>query len=157
MRKINKWDIRYLQLARLISTWSKDTSTKTGAVIVASDNSIISVGFNGFPKRMPDNIELYKNREHKLSRIIHCEINALMFAARKLPPGSVLYTWPFLSCDRCAVQMIQAGIETFISPKATYKQSQRWEESFKKSRQYIEECGCGYIEIPRNQLNAKVF
>jgi deoxycytidylate deaminase len=29
-----KWDIRYLELAKHGSSWSKDPSTQTGAVIV---------------------------------------------------------------------------------------------------------------------------
>jgi dCMP deaminase len=156
MREITKWDLRFLQLAQLVSTWAKDPSTKTGAVIVRPDNTVVSLGYNGFPKKMCDDESLYNDRETKYSRIIHCEVNALMFAGR-LPENCTLYTWPFLSCDRCAVQMLQAGIKYFVAPEATPEQLLRWEEAFKKTREYIEECGGEYLEIPRNQLNAQIF
>ena len=49
-----KWDNRFLVLAKLIGSWSKDPSTKVGAVIVDQDNKIVSVGYNGFPKNISD-------------------------------------------------------------------------------------------------------
>src|SRR6266404_1646354 len=110
-----KWDLRYLEMAKLVASWSKDPSTKAGAVIVRPDKSVLSVGFNGFPKTMPDNTEWYSNREEKYSRIVHCEINALIHS-HELLTGYTLYTYPFLPCDRCCVQMIQAGIQRMIAP-----------------------------------------
>lgn len=138
-----KWDLRFLDLAKLVASWSKDPSTQTGAVIVAPDRRIVSVGFNGFPKGMPDGEELYANREEKYSRIVHCEVNALIFAGQ-LPAGCTLYTWPFLSCDRCCVQMIQAGIIRFVAPQATAEQLTRWGPAFERTKRYIEECKAGW-------------
>lgn len=68
---IDKWDSRFLDLAKLVSSWSKDTSTKVGAVISRPDNTIVSLGYNGFPKGMPDDKNLYDLREEKYERIIH--------------------------------------------------------------------------------------
>lgn len=141
-----KWDRRFLDLARLVASWSKDPSTKTGAVITDGRKRILSVGFNGFPVAMLDKPELYANREEKLSRIIHCEINALLIAGR-LPTNSTLYTWPFLSCDRCAVQMLQAGILRFVAPKASDNAIARWGSAFERAKKYILECGAEYTEI----------
>jgi dCMP deaminase len=75
-----KWDLRFLELAQLVSRWSKDTSTKVGAVIVTPENVVISIGYNGFAKRMPDAEEHYADREEKYSRIVHAETNAILFA-----------------------------------------------------------------------------
>lgn len=36
---MDKWDQRFLELAKVVSTWSKDPSTKTGAVIVRPDKT----------------------------------------------------------------------------------------------------------------------
>ena len=44
----SKWHKRYIQLAKEVSTWSKDPSRKIGAVIVGEHCQIISQGFNGF-------------------------------------------------------------------------------------------------------------
>src|SRR5206468_1044497 len=115
---IGKWDLRFLRLAREVASWSKDPSTKTGAVIV-KDHLVLGVGYNGFPRGMSDAEELYADREQKYSRIVHCEINALIFSNHPYLPGARLYTWPFLSCDRCAVQIIQAGITGFVAPSPT--------------------------------------
>lgn len=144
---MNKWDLRFLELAFLVSKWSKDPSTQTGAVIVSPGNGVISVGFNGFPAGMPDEASLYADREEKYSRIIHCEVNALLFANRPIPEGSTLYTTPFMSCDRCVVQMLQAGIRRFVAPIATGERAKRWEESFNKTKTYIAECGGELVEI----------
>lgn len=142
----NKWDIRFLQLAKTVASWSKDPSTQTGALIVRHDKSVVSLGFNGFAKSMVDDPELYANREEKYSRIIHCEVNALI-QARQSVQGCTLYTWPFMCCERCAVQMIQAGIARFIYPAATENALTRWGKSFEKTQNYFHESGVHYQEI----------
>lgn len=141
-----KWDLRFVELAKIVASWSKDPSTQTGAVLVDADRRILSVGFNGFPQGMPDRPEDYANREEKYSRIVHCEVNALIFAG-KLPEGTTLYTWPFLSCDRCAVQMLQAGVFRFVAPKATPEQLERWGPAFERTKRYITECGAYWTEL----------
>ena len=44
-----------MDMAKLVSSWSKDPSTKVGAVITDDENRIISVGYNGFPREVIDN------------------------------------------------------------------------------------------------------
>lgn len=153
MPTANKWDLRFLELAKLVSTWSKDPSTQTGAVIVRPDKSVASVGFNGFPKRMRDDEELYNNRESKYSRVVHCEVNALLFAREPfIRPenaryGYSLYTFPFASCDRCCVQMIQAGITRFVFPALPADKRERWEKSMNLTKSYIEEARLEWTEV----------
>ena len=140
-----KWDKRFLELSKLVSNWSKDPSTQTGAVIVRPDKTVASIGFNGFPKDMPDFQENYLNREEKYSRIIHCEMNAMIFCPEKIN-GYTLYTYPLLSCDRCAVHMIQAGIKRFVTIKASQDILSRWGDKFKKVEQYAREAGVEITE-----------
>lgn len=137
---MDHWDKRFLNLAKEFSTYSKDPSTKTGAVIVSPSKTDVILGYNGFPKRLKDDPELYANREIKYSRIIHCEMNAVLHAKRDLT-GYTLYTWPFLSCDRCCVHMIEAGITRAVAPLSTPDQETRWGAAFKKSRAYFHEAG----------------
>ena len=40
----DKWDIRFLELARHISGWSKDPSTKVGCVVVGEDTAATTCG-----------------------------------------------------------------------------------------------------------------
>ncbi len=140
-----KWDLRFLEMAKLVSTWSKEPSTQTGAVI-AKGNRVISVGFNGFPQKMIDLPENYSNREQKYSRIIHCEMNALLFAQEDTK-GCTLYTWPLMSCDRCFVHMSQAGIIRFVAPKSTEDIISRWGPAMDRVREYIHECGLELLEL----------
>lgn len=146
-----KWDLRFLSLAKFISAWSKDPSTKTGAVLVRSDRTILSVGFNGFPRQMSDAPEIYADRDKKYSRVVHCEVNALI-AAHQSIEGSTLYTWPFMSCDRCVVQMIQAGVYRFVSVQATADGLSRWGKAFELVRGYMDEAGVYYTEYPQESV-----
>jgi dCMP deaminase len=143
---IDKWDGRFLSLAQLVSTWSKDPSTKVGAVIVRPDRTVASLGFNGFPQSMDDNLVFYTDREKKYSRIVHGEINALIFAHESVK-GYILYTYPFIPCDRCVVQIIQAGIIRIVAPQATAEQLTRWKDSFDKTRSYCKEAKVELIEL----------
>ena len=50
---LDKWDKRFIKLARTVSEWSKD-ATKVGAVLTRPDHSLVSVGFNGLIPGMDD-------------------------------------------------------------------------------------------------------
>ena len=140
-----KWDLRFLEYAKQTSMWSKDTSTKVGAIIVRQDKTIVSTGFNGFPKCMPDTPEFYQVREEKYSRIIHGEMNALIHA-REPVQGFTLYTYPSAPCDRCTVHMLQACIVEFVFPSIPEDLKERWGTSIEKTKKFIEECGAHYTE-----------
>jgi dCMP deaminase len=127
-------------MAKYMSTASKDPSTKTGAVIVRPDKSVCSVGFNGFPSGMEDKKEWYDNREEKYSRIVHCEVNAEIFAREPIK-GYTLYTYPFLSCDRCFATLSQAGITRFVAPECPEHLKDRWESYFKVVRERAKSMG----------------
>jgi dCMP deaminase len=141
-----KWDYRFLDLCKQVSAWSKDPSTKVGAAIVRPDMTVASVGYNGFPRHLPDDEVLYSNREEKYSRIVHGEMNALLFT-REAVQGYTLYTYPFMPCDRCFVTMLQAGITRFVSPQPTDEQLSRWGVAFDKTRKYAKEAGVSLIEL----------
>lgn len=142
-----KWDLRFLGLAKNIASWSHDPSTKTGAVIVRPDRTVASVGFNGFPKGMRDDPELYADREVKYSRVVHCEMCALLFCRDPLPlTGCTLYTTG-PSCDRCAVHMIQAGIRRFVYEEPTPEQAARWNVA--RTLEYFREVGADVISVGR--------
>lgn len=135
------WDRRFLDMAKLISTWSKDPSTKVGAVIADKDHRIVSVGYNGFPRDIIDHPEALDDRELKYQIIIHAEINAIMFS-NKLLHDCTLYTYPFEPCSKCASVVIQSGIKRVVSKANT---EERWEESFKISRKLFHEAGVEII------------
>jgi dCMP deaminase len=44
------WDTYFIQMANLVASKSKDDSTKVGCIIVSADNTVLSMGYNGFPR-----------------------------------------------------------------------------------------------------------
>jgi dCMP deaminase len=142
----NTWDIRFLELAKLVASWSKDPSTKCGAVIVNPDKTIISVGYNGFARGMDDDERFYNDRELKYPRTIHAEMNAILNANSSVK-GCYLYVWPFFTCDRCAVHVIQAGIKSVIYPLHPTDKWERWKEAFARAQYFYDEANVLYYEI----------
>ena len=142
-----KWDARFLDMAVLVAGWSKDPSTQTGAVIVRPDLTVASVGFNGFAKQMSDAPWLYEDRETKYSRIVHCEMNALL-SAGEFVEEDTLYTTG-MCCDRCAVHLIQAGITRFVWREDSTDMKYRWRTSFDRTLAYFAEAGVETTEVPR--------
>jgi len=135
------WDARFLELARHISGWSKDPSTKVGCVVVGPDREIRSTGFNGFPRGIEDNPDRLANREMKYPLVCHAEENAIMHAARigVALKGCIAYvTWP--PCTRCARSLIQAGIREIVYP-ADLAIPDRWVDDFRISTEMLAEAG----------------
>lgn len=131
----NKWHSRFVDLAKHISEWSKDPSTKVGAVIVDEKRRIISTGYNGFSIGVEDTDDRLYNRDIKYEMIVHGEINAIVFARRDLT-NTTLYTYPFMPCSRCASIVIQSGIKTVVAPE---NHNPRWTESFALSTKLFNE------------------
>jgi dCMP deaminase len=131
---VNSWDLRFLRLAKEISTWSKDPSTRVGAVITNNRNQILSLGFNGFPRGVNDDDRL-NDRDTKLKMVVHAEANALLNASCSLR-DSVAYIYPFMPCSNCAGLLIQAGVKRVVS---IMNDNPRWQESFKLTRRMFVE------------------
>lgn len=146
---MNKWDERFLNLAELVASWSKDPSTQCGAVIVRPDKTVASVGFNGFPKGCDDDPEFYADRDLKLARVVHAELNALLHA-REDVSGYTMYTWPpgfGPSCDRCTAHIIQAGITRVVHQLDRSDFASRWKEAAERGLQMYDEAGVDVIRV----------
>lgn len=118
------WQERFSKLADMVSGWSKDPSTKVGAVIVAPNKTIVSVGFNGAPAGFDDDWVL-ETRERKLLYTMHAEANAIWFSDKsKLAGSSIFVTHP--PCKDCADKIIDAGILEVYYTSPDQKFFQRW-------------------------------
>lgn len=139
-----RWDRRFLELAELVAGWSKDPSTRCGAVVVRPDNTVCSVGYNGFPRGTSDAPALYEDREAKYSRVVHAEVNAVLHARERLD-GYSLYTWPpsfSPTCDRCATCVIQSGVSRVACWRdETSGFSERWRGMFESALALYAEAG----------------
>ena len=138
---LKKWDLRFLEMSELVSSWSKDPSTKVGSVIVDNDRRVISLGYNGFPKGVADNDRL-NDREEKYKMIVHAERNALLFSNSDLT-NCTMFTYPFMPCPVCAGMIIQSGIKRVVSVESN---NERWEKDFAISRKMFNEAEIQLLE-----------
>jgi dCMP deaminase len=111
---LDKWDLRYLAVAREISCWSKDPSTKVGAVIADNQGRVVALGYNGFPRNIEDAAEKLAVQEIKYEMVVHAEVNAVLIAGRSTIGGTV-YVHGAPICPRCASVLIQAGITRAVA------------------------------------------
>ena len=128
-----KWDLRMLELAKHVSSWSKDPSTQVGAVITFG-KKVLSVGYNGFPADVEDKPEWYNDRPTKYSKIVHGEINAWETINRTWLWKCTLYTYPFLPCSVCAEEFSKSGLSRVVAPK---NKDPRWEDSINESKRIL--------------------
>lgn len=148
------WDRRFLELAKTVSTWSKDPSTQVGAVLIARDKRVIGLGFNGFPKNVADDGRL-DIRETKYEIVVHAEVNAILQAGHEAY-GSVLYCYPSFQlppiCSRCAGVAIQAGVIGIVGyePDPDDERNKRWKDSITIAKEMWVETGLfchSYVEF----------
>jgi dCMP deaminase len=153
MKDQTVWDKRFLHLAREISSYSKDPSTRVGAVIVNNRQQVVGSGYNGFARGVSDDPERYLDRELKLRLIIHAEVNACIQAGKEAQ-GSTLYVWPSFIlppvCHECAKVVIQSGIKRvvgFTPNPEDFERGKRWEDSIYWSHVMFREAGVQQVEI----------
>jgi len=109
---MKSWDKTFMEIAHTIALRSKDPSTKIGAVITDENNRIVSVGFNGPPRKIDDNIIPWTLRPDKYNWIIHAEVNAVLFAKANLIGYRCYVTG--IPCPSCMLVLIQYGIVEVI-------------------------------------------
>lgn len=148
MSQLNKWDNRYLALAREVSTWSKDPSTRVGAVTVGNKKEVLSQGFNGFPRGISDTPERYQDRKTKYKFVVHAEMNAIYnatYSGASLD-GATLYVYGLPICSECAKGIIQVGIKKVVIEKS--KELEKWNDSVQLSQQMFAEAGVELLIKP---------
>lgn len=138
---MSNWDKKFIGLCNHIATWSKDPSTKVGAVIVGENNKILSTGYNGIPVGVKDTIERMSIRPEKYKWMEHAERNAIYTAASEgvSLKNSTIYC-NFLPCTDCARAIIQSGIKQVIyETENLNSNSPEWEKSKQISKTMFSE------------------
>lgn len=141
------WNQRFLYLAASVAAFSRDPSTKVGAVAV-SNRRILAMGFNGLPSGVTDSEERLANRDLRLAMTTHAEQNLLAYAARAgvCLAGSTVYVYPLMTCSACAAMLINADIHQIVIPDLV--EPMRWQESFDLARQMCVEAGVSVHRVP---------
>lgn len=138
----SSWILRYLDMARHISTWSKDPSSKIGAVAVGSHGQILSQGYNGFPRRFDDSSERLNDRETKYKYTIHGEMNCIYNATLNgvSLKDADLFVYGLPVCSECAKGVIQVGIKRVFM---CYPENiaDKWKDSGKLTSDMFKEVG----------------
>lgn len=142
------WDRRFMEVALLIGSWSKDRSRGVGCVIVGPDKEIRSTGFNGFPRGLDDDRESRHERPAKYAWTEHAERNAIYNAARigVSLKGCTLYV-PWFPCIDCARAIVQSGITILVGFEPDHSDPQ-WGEQFEVGSQLFAEAGVEVRLLP---------
>ncbi len=124
------FDTFFMTTALIASERSKDPRTRVGAVIV-KNNYIQSIGYNGTPKGMNDDIMPWDSTGEKTgdllqiknSFVVHAEADALDNLPIGFDPnGSTLYVTLF-PCMECAKRIVNLGIKKIVYLKEYEKSS----------------------------------
>jgi dCMP deaminase len=124
------WDDLWMQMAGLVGKRSLCVRAQYGAVIVSSDNRVLSVGYNGVPAGCASNgtcdnwceraVAAKNIGEHAVDpnyldcHAVHAEQNAILRAPNLwLERSPTLYV-NGVTCHRCALIIANSGIKTVV-------------------------------------------
>ncbi len=144
-----RWHAYFMEQAHFVASKSKDESMKVGTILVTTNNTIASTGYNGFPRGVDeDECPDRKKRPEKYDWTEHAERNAVYNAA--LNGVKTQYSIAYSTCHpcvECARALIQAGVrELYIPTKHNdpfYKAGRwaDWEESLLKALEILQAAG----------------
>ena len=97
-----------LEIAKTVAKKSKDPWRKVGACVLRNDNSIASVGYNGFPTGMQED---WSDRDKRRNYVIHAEQNALRYIR---PDECGLIAVTTLPCNDCLKAIASYGIKRVV-------------------------------------------
>lgn len=135
---MDNWHDFFLKLCDLAASKSKDIYTKIGAAIRGSGNEVVSIGYNGLPRGVNDDVEERQQRPTKYFWFEHAERNAIYNVARRLLQGTTLYVQMY-PCADCARAIIQVGIAKVVI--ANKNLPPQWTESMKVAETMFKEAG----------------
>lgn len=121
-----KWDKRFIDVAKMVSTWSTCIRNKRqiGSVIV-KDKRILTTGYNGAPSGVQscaergvclrDEMGIESGTRHEICYAIHAEQNAIIQAAKLglSVEGATIYV-THRPCSICTKIIINSGIKRIV-------------------------------------------
>ena len=148
-----KMELSFFGIGRVVCLWSKDPSTKTGAVVIGPDKEIRATGYNGLVRGVDDNIPERMERPTKYDFFEHAERNAIYNACLTGASlkGCTIYC-TLTPCTDCARAIIQTGIKEVVTYEYKPKDNDpknTWRDKLNYSAQMFAEAGVKYVELPR--------
>jgi dCMP deaminase len=121
---------------------SDDNCTKTAAVIVGINDTVISNGYNTFPTGVL-NTEERQLRPEKYFWFIHAEMFAIIKAAKHglSVDGCTMYMSCDIPCTDCTKAIINSGIKRIVCERDGGSKNERWNEHRIRSLKMCEESG----------------
>ena len=137
-------DSKYLRLALSVADiFSKDPSTRVGAVVVGQTKSQVAFGYNGMPPGLDDSAERLHDRETKLSLTLHAEVNAL--ANAPFAPVTVYVTHH--PCCNCALHILAKRSVRRVVYCVNEAFESRWADSLAATRAVFAEAGVELVGV----------
>jgi dCMP deaminase len=119
------WDEYFMGIAMNSSMRSKDPSTQVGACIANPNKKVVSIGYNGMPNGVDDDLVPWghgEGLESKYLYVAHAELNAILNAKDgSALTNTTLYVTLF-PCNECAKAIIQSGIKEVVYHEDKYHQ-----------------------------------
>ncbi len=123
---MDKWDKRFMEMTRLVSTWSScyKQNRQVGAIIVR-DKRILTTGYNGAPagvesckergECLREKLGIASGTRQEMCYAVHAEQNAIIQAAKLglTLQGATLYC-THQPCSMCTRIIINSGIERVV-------------------------------------------
>ena len=119
-----KWDKRFMEMAKLVGTWSTCVRRNVGAIIV-KDKRIIATGYNGAPAGVEscegkgyclrDKMGIASGTRAEYCYATHAEQNAIVQAAKLgiSVDGATIYV-THRPCGICTKLIINSGIKRIV-------------------------------------------
>jgi dCMP deaminase len=144
--EIPPWDETFMHDAYWWARRSKDPRTKIGAVLVHWDSKdAISHAYNGFARKVNDDIPERWERPEKYFWVSHAESNAILNCSRtgRSAMGTIMFTQG-IPCADCSNDIIQAGIKEIVVHKQWQEYElkfnwEKWKDSSKRSAEKLKE------------------
>lgn len=129
--------------------WSKDPRAKVCALVIDPNGlQILSTGYNGIPRGVPENPERWSREDgEKYFWVEHAERNAIYNASRRgvTIENSVLICNKY-PCADCARAIIQCGISCVYTHNPDMSNT-RWSKSWECASTMFKESGVIIYEI----------
>lgn len=122
---MTNWDNRYMSLALEVAGWSKDPSSKVGALCVSPNRRQFVTGYNGFPVGIEDKPNYLEDKSIKNMYMVHAEVNCIINATVLLEGWTMYVTKA--PCTSCAAAMLNARLKRVVCPEP--ETGRRWFEN----------------------------